>query len=261
MKYSRFVQNDRITMHRYFLPYIRPFLAGIEQAELFLAIDTSVVSRGCLCLMISLIYNNRAIPLCWTVTDQKKGHLPCDTHIDLLETLKALLPADRAITLVGDGELDSSRLVDKLQDYTWHYVLRTGKEALLLIEGTWTLFDAFVPEQGHGYTMKHHLFFTQIGLCGPLHALCYWDRRIQDPLFLLTDYPSADKAMTCYRKRAKIETFFSDQKSRGFHLHKSHLSDPDRLKRLLIAACLAYILIIYLGEDQLRSTQPGAQWR
>jgi hypothetical protein len=38
-----------------------------------------------------------------------------------------------------------------------------------------------------------------------------------------------------------IETFFSDQKSRGFNLHKSHVSDPARLARLLIAACLACI--------------------
>jgi hypothetical protein len=38
-----------------------------------------------------------------------------------------------------------------------------------------------------------------------------------------------------------IETFFSDQKSRGFHLHKSHIADATRLARLLIAACLAYI--------------------
>src|SRR3712207_7292680 len=43
-----------------------------------------------------------------------------------------------------------------------------------------------------------------------------------------------DAALALYRKRAHIETFFSDQKSRGFHLHKSHLSDPQRLSRLLI---------------------------
>jgi len=43
-----------------------------------------------------------------------------------------------------------------------------------------------------------------------------------------------------------IETFFSDQKSRGFHPYQSHLADPQRLSRLLIAAYLAYIWIIYL---------------
>ena len=52
---------------------------------------------------------------------------------------------------------------------------------------------------------------------------------------------------TASKKRFRIETFFSDQKSRGFHLHKSHISDPDRLARLMMGACLAYIWIVYLG--------------
>ena len=30
------------------------------------------------------------------------------------------------------------------------------------------------------------------------------------------------------------------------HVHKSHLSEPTRLARLLMAACLAYIWIVYL---------------
>lgn len=51
-----------------------------------------------------------------------------------------------------------------------------------------------------------------------------------------------------------IETFFSDQKSRGFHIQKSHLSNPARLSRLLLASCLAYIWIIYLGVCALEDT-------
>ena len=56
-----------------------------------------------------------------------------------------------------------------------------------------------------------------------------------------------EAAIVLYRKRAHIETFFSDQKSRGFHLHKSHLREPARLTRLLIAACLAYLWVVYLA--------------
>jgi DDE family transposase len=65
---------------------------------------------------------------------------------------------------------------------------------------------------------------------------------------LVTNMASAEEACRLYTKRFRIETFFSDQKSRGFHLQKSHLSDPQRLSRLLIAACLAYIWIVYLGS-------------
>ncbi len=72
------------------------------------------------------------------------------------------------------------------------------------------------------------------------------------PLSLVTNMLDLDAALALYRKRAHIETFFSDQKSRGFHLHKSHLSDPKRLARLLIAACLAYVWLVYLGVCALR---------
>jgi hypothetical protein len=47
--------------------------------------------------------------------------------------------------------------------------------------------------------------------------------------------------------RFRLETFFSDQKSRGFYVQKSHLSDPTRLTRLLMAAGFAYLWIISLG--------------
>jgi hypothetical protein len=67
----------------------------------------------------------------------------------------------------------------------------------------------------------------------------------------VTNLELAVEACTYYRKRFLIETFFSDQKSRGFNLHKSHVSDPKPLARLLIAACLAYIWIIYLGNIAL----------
>ncbi|HEY3343953.1 MAG TPA: hypothetical protein VGJ97_03430, partial [Anaerolineaceae bacterium] len=40
--------------------------------------------------------------------------------------------------------------------------------------------------------------------------------------------------------------------SRGFDLDKSHLSDPERLSTLMIAACLAYLWIIYLGLVAIR---------
>lgn len=58
----------------------------------------------------------------------------------------------------------------------------------------------------------------------------------------------AEEAIRYDQKRFRIETFFSDQKSRGFHIHKSRLTDPNRLSRLLIASCLAYIWIVYLGS-------------
>jgi len=82
---------------------------------------------------------------------------------------------------------------------------------------------------------------------GPILLLCCWAKGYQEPWYLISNLDTAEEACRLYAKRFRIETFFSDQKSRGFHLHKSHMQDPQRLSRLLIAACLAYIWIVYLG--------------
>lgn len=80
-----------------------------------------------------------------------------------------------------------------------------------------------------------------------LNAIGWWGSEYEEPIFLITNLEETEEACRYYRRRFRIETFFSDQKSRGFHIHKSHLADPARLSRLLIAACLAYNWMIVQG--------------
>jgi len=62
--------------------------------------------------------------------------------------------------------------------------------------------------------------------CGPVTAIAWWGEDHEEPLFLVTNFRSASKACEYYSMRFTIETFFSDQKSRGFNIDKSHLSSP-----------------------------------
>ena len=80
---------------------------------------------------------------------------------------------------------------------------------------------------------------------GPIMVRCCGAKGYHEPLYLVSNMATAEEACRWYHKRFRIETFFSDQKSRGFHMHKSHISDPQRLSRLFIAACLAYIWVVY----------------
>ena len=72
---------------------------------------------------------------------------------------------------------------------------------------------------------------------GPVMVLSCWAKGYQEPLYLVSHMDAAEEACRYDQKRFRIETFFSDQKSRGCHIQKSHISDPQRLSRLLIAAC------------------------
>ena len=75
--------NDHITDEVYFVPYAEVLLAHLALQTLVLVIDGSVVGRGCVALMIHVVYKGRALPLAWLVRQGKKGHFPEDLHIAL----------------------------------------------------------------------------------------------------------------------------------------------------------------------------------
>ena len=86
-----------------------------------------------------------------------------------------------------------------------------------------------------------------------VRAVVYWGKKYQDPIYLVTNFSTGGEAFNWYKKRFRIETLFSDLKGRGFNLNKSGLREPERVSRLLIAASLAYIWMVYLGELVLKN--------
>ena len=50
---------------------------------------------------------------------------------------------------------------------------------------------------------------------GPVMVLSCWAKGYQEPLYLVSNMDAAEEACRYYQKRFRIETFFSDQKSRG----------------------------------------------
>jgi len=58
-----------------------------------------------------------------------------------------------------------------------------------------------------------------------------------------------------YANRYWIEEMLSDHKSRGLNLESTRLTDPDRIKRLLVAVTLAYLWIMEVGALVVTSGQ------
>jgi hypothetical protein len=82
---------------------------------------------------------------------------------------------------------------------------------------------------------------------GPVLVAIVWEAQWKEPLILVSNLDFLAEAYPWYKRRFRIETFFSDQKSRGFYLGHSHISDTAHLQRLLIGTCLAYLWIVCLG--------------
>jgi len=249
-RFRRWLKHDGNTVDGWFLPVAKALLATLAAQPLVLVMDGSVVGKGCLALMLSVVYHGRALPLVWVVVKGKKGHFPQATHCALLEQLAPLIPPGAAVTLLGDGEFDGTELQAVLRKRHWSYVCRTAPTLLMTVYGKTRPIGNMAPTCGERLAVRPAWLTAE--QYGPVSILAIWEASYDEPLYLVTNMLDLDAALALYRKRAHIETFFSDQKSRGVHLHKSHLSDPKRLARLLIAACLAYIWVVYLGVCALR---------
>jgi hypothetical protein len=247
-RFSRWLRNDLIAEEVYFLPYAEVLLAHLALPTLVLVIDGSIVGRGCVALMIHVIYPGRALPLAWQVRQGNQGHFPEDLHIALVEQAQDLTPPGAKVVLRGDGAFDGIRLQQTMARAGWSSVCRTGINMTATWQGETFRLDAIATCLKPGTLVELSETLFTADAYGPIMRLCGWAKGYRDPLYLVTHMTSAEEACRLYAKRFRIETFFSDQKSRGFHLHTSHISDPDRLSRLLMAACLAYIWIVSLGS-------------
>ena len=244
-RYERFLKNKTITIKQYYLPYVQALLASLPEGPLLLVIDGSQVGRNCMALVVSVLYQKRALPLCWLIVNSKKGHLLESLHCKLIQEAQQLLGADREVTLLGDGEFDGTDLLEKVRTGGWEYVCRTAKNVCLYEEGHSFSFSDLCVRKGD-YVEISGVEFT-LARYGPVMVIAVWESGYLEPLYLVTNLELGEEALLCYRRRYGIETFFSDQKSRGFHLAHSHLSDPERLTRLMIASCLGYIWMVCLG--------------
>lgn len=247
-RFRRFVKNDAVDVEHYFFPFARAILSALSSAPLYLALDASQVGRGCMVLMVAVIYKKRAIPLVWLVYPGVKGHTTGERHIEALEKLLPLIPIGASVTLLGDAEYDTVEMLTWLKQNTdWEFVIRTEPRIILSKNGKQFRLRHLLVGQ-NSRTMASEVGFT-VKAFGPIQAVAWWEDPYKKPIYLISSLTEIDPICRAYGKRFKLETLFSDQKSRGFHIEKSHLSDPKRVSRLLLAAALAYIWMIYLGLE------------
>jgi hypothetical protein len=245
---SRWLDNEQIKEEIYFLPYAETLLNCLALETLVGVMDGSGVGRGCCALMIHVIYQGRALPLAWVVRQCPKGHTPEALHIELVELVRALVAAGTEVVFLGDGEFDGTDLQKTMNESGWFYACRTAKRTVATWEGLKFHLDLLGVSIKPGRLIElKEVQFTRDAY-GPVMVLCWWAKGEAEPLYLVSNMSVAEEAIRYYQKRFRIETFFSDQKSRGFNIQKSHIEDPQRLSRLLIATCLVYIWIVYLGS-------------
>jgi hypothetical protein len=80
----RWVKNEQVERQVYYLPYAEMLLQHLCNHPLTLVLDSSTVGRGCMALMVGVVYRQRALLLAWLVYKGKKGHTTAAISLALI---------------------------------------------------------------------------------------------------------------------------------------------------------------------------------
>ena len=195
-------------------------------------------------LMLGIAYRGVAIPLLWTLLP-KAGNSNTAERIALMERFLALFGRERIAVLLADREFVGQAWFRYLQRQ--HIAFRIRIKHNTLIPNRWNkmlhasvLFSSLQPGE-------HHVLAGRRPVWGCfLHILAL---RLEDgELLILVTTDTPKHALADYARRWEIETLFGCLKSRGFRFEDTHLTNPERISKLIALLALAFVWAYRVGE-------------
>jgi len=252
---SRLLDNPALHVRQWYTPIAQEFLRRVAGQPIRLIVDGSRVGAGHQLLIVSLAYRHRALPLIWTWVKQRRGHSSARTQLALLHVVKGWLPAHATVLLVGDSEFGAIAVLQQVEGWGWHYVLRQKSHHLLraTAQEAWQPLGQLVTQVGQQVWLCVQQFTRQYA--HTTNVLAYWQVGEKEPWLLTTNLPTPHVALKAYRWRMWIEEMFGDFKGHGFDLEHTHLRHFWRLSRLTLVVVLLYVELVTLGARAIKAGQ------
>lgn len=202
-------------------------------------------------LVLALVHQGVAFPLLWTVLQKegqgKAGNSNTVERIALMERFIAALGKDSIAFVTADREFGSGKWMNWLLKQGISFRLRIKSNVLVengrgeMVCADWLFRNAPFAEEKR---LKHKR------KCLGASVFVVGTRLTGDFLIVLSDVEEA--SLDDYALRWGIETLFGCLKSRGFCLEATHVTEPERLSRLLgllaLAFCWAFAAGVWLAQ-------------
>ena len=195
-------------------------------------------------LVLGIAYEGIAFPLLWTLLS-KAGNSNTEERIALMERFICLFGQDKIAYLLGDREFRGKEWFDFLSDSRIKFCIRLQKNVLIensrgKLVSAFTLFRNLKAHQ-------HRILSTKRLVSG--HKLYVAGTKLSNGDFLIVVSPeSPGNILTNYAKRWEIETLFGCLKSRGFRFEDTHLTEPERISKLLSLLAITFVWAYLTGE-------------
>lgn len=255
-RFSRWLHNSRINVHKLYSPLIQAALADWESSTITLIEDTSMLWNEYCLVRLSVQERGRAVPLVWRVIRHRSSSIQFSVYQTMLKRAARLLPAGVAVCFLADRGFADVQLMRYLRDQLhWNFRIRVKSS-------TWI----HRPGKGWKQLNQYHLALGEVLLLQgvsltktqPLSALNLAlgrDPISGQPWLVATNEPATLQTFREYALRFAIEEEFLDEKSNGFQLERSEVRSLIALSRLCFVLAVATLVLTVQGQQVVASSK------
>jgi hypothetical protein len=257
---KRFLTNPRVTVAALWQPLLPALLRGLGQREVVLVFDPTPYRGAATILVVGVVVRHRVLPLVWRVVPQQAPWPePLGPILTaLLTAAAAALPPGATATLLADRGLVGPTVVNCAWAVGFHVILRlragAGEETRVRLGDGPEQRVADLPAGPGQRFAGPAAIFKDAGWREGFLTI-HWDGAAKEPWVLFSDRPAGPDRVREYRRRARAEATYQDEKGRGFLLERSKVAAPERIERLLLAVHLALWWAYGLGLQAVRNGQ------
>jgi hypothetical protein len=242
----RFLDNCHVSRQRHYLPLVQQMFAHWPDREVNLVMDRTDIGREKSILLLAVAFRYRALPLTWRVLPF--GGTGEHIQLRLLKEIHPYLPADKRVMFFGDSEFRAVGLQGYCREQQWGWQVGVKSDTLFHRgDENWQPLHTVTVERGQRRYL-HHITLTQSAAFPAVHLLVDWTHNWKKPRYVVCHQPTNGYSWRRGRKRFWIEPTFRDWKSYGFDLETSHITDDQRLDRLILGMATATLWLIHLGH-------------
>lgn len=192
-------------------------------------------------LVVAVVYKGVAIPLIWRLLpDRKRGNSNARERIELFDKLQTFFPFKKIKVLLGDREFIDRAWIAYLSYHHIPFVIRAKNN---LIANNQKIIRYFHNLKVGEQKMPKKPF-NILGLSMYLSG-----KRLPDgQLLIVVAGCYDDKAIEIYVLRWEIESFFSALKIRGYNFENTHITDSEKLSKLMFIVSIALLWAYKCGE-------------
>ena len=191
-------------------------------------------------LTLGVVYKGVAFPIMFQLMP-KFGNSSMQERIGLMERFVRLFGSDKIDCLLADREFVGDKWLEyhiRIRENFWVEKPSNGKR----VKASW-LFNALKINE---CTFHRKIVRVNGELCY-LSASRIMNKENVPELQIIVSFNKPDKAQALYKERWQIESAFKALKTSGFNIEDTHLTDIERVSKLLSLVLIAFAWVYRAG--------------